>query len=180
MKWNSRAIMLSICEYIAWLCPPVAYCIYSYVSTLQYVLDKKAVVSFWVSFSCILVGVIFGATLFKRVKAAYARYVAAFVQQKADLEARPDDERLIDLVEKKSKTIETMDFVMAGLPLLLIGGMLYAFQNAITELINIFIITGLSFLAKAGIHIGTVHVKAKGMKDKIRVNEQVKSVEEVK
>lgn len=41
MKWNSRAIMLSICEYIAWLCPPVAYCIYSYVSTLQYVLDKK-------------------------------------------------------------------------------------------------------------------------------------------
>ena len=180
MKWNSRAIMLSICEYVAWLCPPVAYCIYSYVSTLQYVLDKKAVVSFWVSFSCILVGVIFGVTLFKRVKAAYDRYVAAFVQQKADLEARPDDERLIDLVEKKSKTIETMDFVMAGLPLLLIGGMLYAFQNAITELINIFIITGLSFLAKAGIHIGTVHIKAKGMKDKIHINEQVKSVEEVK
>ena len=79
MKWNSRAIMLSVLEYVAWLCPPVAYCIYSYVSTLQYVLDKKAVVSFWVSFSCVLVGVIFGATLFKRVKAAYARYVAAFV-----------------------------------------------------------------------------------------------------
>ena len=69
MKWNSRAIMLSILEYVAWLCPPVAYCIYSYVSTLQYVLDKKAVVSFWVSFLCVLVGVIFGATLFKRVKA---------------------------------------------------------------------------------------------------------------
>ena len=102
------------------------------------------------------------------------------MQQKADLEARPADEHLIDLVEKKSKTIETMDFVMAGLPLLLIGGMLYAFQNAITELINIFIITGLSFLAKAGIHTGTVHVKAKGMKDKIRINEKVKSAEEVK
>ena len=99
------------------------------------------------------------------------------MQQKADLEARPEDEHLIDLVEKKSKTIETMDFVMAGL---LIGGMLYAFQNAITELINIFIITGLSFLAKAGIHTGTVHVKAKGMKDKIRINEKVKSAEEVK
>ena len=52
--------------------------------------------------------------------------------------------------------------------------------NAITELINIFIITGLSFLAKAGIHTGTVHVKAKGMKDKIRINEKVKSAEEVK
>jgi hypothetical protein len=120
MKWNAKAVFSAVLEYIVLLAPPIGYSIYSYVSTLQYTLTEGQVASFWATFGVAIVGIVVVAIGYKRFKVLYGRYTSAYVQQKTDLETRPNDQVLIEKVSAKAKVIESMDYIVVGMPLLII------------------------------------------------------------
>lgn len=167
MKSNWKARLCQILEYLTLLGPTIGYCIYSYISTLQHVMTDKQVAGFWTIFTISVVSVVTICVTWKHINVIWKRYCDRYNQQLGDLERDPEDERTIKIVASKSKVIESMDFVMAGLPIFVVALLLYVLQNAVTQVINILLIMSCSLMAKGGLHTVTISLKAKGMIDKI-------------
>ena len=172
MKWNAKAVFTAVLEYITLLAPPIGYSIYAYVSTLQYTLTEGQVASFWATFGIAVASIIIVFIGHKRFKTLYDRYTQSYVQQKTDLETRPNDEVLIEKVASKAKVVESLDYVAIGIPLLIVTLLLYILQSAIGEVIGILTMTTCGILGKAGIHTVTVYLKAANMKKSIEVKKK--------
>lgn len=159
MKHNWKSILSMIIEYIVLVVPTAGYSIYCYQDTLTHTMSATSKGLFW---SLIAVAIL-AIVIFKLCHKKYERFVAGYVQQKTDIETRPNDELLIKKVAEKSKIIDSVDYIFAAIPVLILMVIVTAFQSAIDQLLIILEIVAGSLIGKAGLHALTVSLKSKGM-----------------
>lgn len=163
MKKTWYSVISALMEYVVLIAPTAGYAIYCYEDTLKYSMSQSSKGVFW---SLISVSIL-AAILFKIFKKRYERYVAGYVQQKTDLETRPEDELLIKKVAEKADIIDNLDYIVAAIPVMILLTVLAAFQSAIEQLMIILEIMIVSLVAKSGLHCGTVAMKKHAMLKKI-------------
>lgn len=163
MKKSIPNIILTVVEYLVLIAPTTGYAIYCYEDTLQYTMSATSKGTFWtlIALAC-LVGVIYG--IFKK---KYERYVDGYVQQKTDLETDPTNELLIKKVAEKKSIIESIDYVVALFPVLIAITVIYAFENAMDQLVIILTIIAGSLLAKIATHLANIQISKHAMISKI-------------
>lgn len=174
MKHNWKSILSMFLEYVALLGPAAGYCGYAYATTLTYKLSEGQVAGFWAVFGIAIVAVFIVSLTYKRIKQKFSEYRQKYIQQCADLEEEPGNEKLIKLVAQKSKIIESIDYVMLAFPIIIWTLLLYLLQNAIVEVIGILATMSIGLLGKAAVHTLTVHEKEKGAIAKAQINGEVK------
>ena len=163
MKKNWKSILCEITEYLALIAPTMGYSIYVYVETLEKSMSSTSKGAFWTLISASIVV----AVIFRVFKKRYERFVQGYVQQKTDLETKPNDELLIKKVAEKSTIIENVDYLICVIPLLIFIVILSAFAQAIEQLILILEIMACSLVAKVGLHALTLHLERGGMLNSI-------------
>lgn len=167
MKRNWKSILCAISEYTVLIAPTAGYSIYCYHDTLQYTMSAESKGMFWSLIGAALIL----SVLFKIFRKKYDRYVAGYVQQKTDLETRPEDERLINKVAEKESIIENIDYLVAAIPVAILLTVLAAFQSAISQLMIILELLIGSLMAKIGLHSLTVYFEKSGMLKAIKPKE---------
>lgn len=159
MKHNVLSVFTTIAEWVFLIAPTAGYAIYCYRDTLQYTMSATSKGCFW---SLIAIAVL-AMVLYGIFRKRYDRYVQGFVQQKTDLETKPDDELLVKKVAEKKSIIENVDYVAALFPVLIALTVLYAFQTAIEQLVVLLIVVAGSLAAKICLHTLTIAVQKKAM-----------------
>lgn len=159
MKHNWKSVLSEITEYIVLIAPTVGYQIYCYTDTLQHTMSNSSKGAFWTLISA----AILAAVLYKLAKKRYDRFVQGWVQQKTDLETKPDDALLIEKVYDKAKVIENLDYLFAALPILILLTVVAAFQTAIEQLIILLEVMAASLFGKIALHTLTIHLEKTAM-----------------
>lgn len=164
MKHNPKSIVTMVMEYLVLIAPTAGYSIYCYYDTLQYTMSSTSKGSFWTLIAlAILAGVIFG--IFRK---RYDRYIQGYVQQKTDLETNPDNELLIKRVAKKKEVIESVDYVVALFPILILLSVISAFQQAIDQLMILLMTVAGSIIGKISLHFVTIGLEKNDMLKRIK------------
>lgn len=159
MKRNGKSIILTLLEWLILIAPTAGYAIYCYVDTLQYTMTAQSKGRFW---SLIAVAVL-AAVIFQIFRKKYDQFVQGYIQQKTDLETNPNNELLVKAVARKSKIVDSVDYVVALIPILILTTVLYAFQTAVDQLITLLLTVAGSLIAKIAVHTVKLSVQRRDM-----------------
>lgn len=155
MKANAKSIFITVVEWIILIAPTTGYAIYTYADTLQYTMTAQSKGCFW----ALIAIAALAAVLYGIFKKRYDRYVQGYVQQKTDLETNPTNDLLIKKVAEKQTVIENLDYVVALIPVLISVTVLYAFQQAIEQLVILLLVIAGSLIAKIALHSVAIYIK---------------------
>lgn len=166
MKNNAKSMLLTLIEWIVLIAPTSGYAIYCYQDTLQYTMSAQSKGCFW---TLVAVAVL-AAVIFQIFRKKYDQFVQGYIQQKTDLETNPNNELLVKAVARKSKIVDSVDYVVALIPILILTTVLYAFQTAVDQLITLLLTVAESLIAKIAVHTVKLSVQRRDMLNEAKEN----------